>query len=150
MFAGLSDIHGALTPEGGLSVSKPTKVTWWNKGEKGRVGVTIMINPEGEIQTLDVTSVLDPTAELESVLADAVASFTSRDGVAGQQYLASAVVPIKGVTWVSCDGSKQGVALLEGSLTMSAQVSINLNHKYTRPGSVVTFSPSPKHESRPA
>ena len=72
VFAGLSDIHGALTPEDGVSVYKPTKVTWWNRGEKGRVGVTIMINPEGEIQTLDVTSVLPPTAELEAVLAAAV------------------------------------------------------------------------------
>ena len=68
----------------------------------------------------------------------------------GQQYLAPAVLPIKSVTWVSCDGATRGSALLEGALTMSARVSINLNNKYTRPGSVVTFSPSPKHESLPA
>ena len=148
VFAGLSDIHGALSPEDGVSVSKPTLVGWWNKGEKGRVGVTIMINPDGEIQTLTVTSVLQPSEELESVLADAVASFKS--GVAGQQYLAPAVLPIKSVTWVSCDGSTRGVALLEGDKTMSARVTINLDNKYNRPERVVTFSPSAKHESLPA
>ena len=39
-FTGLAAIHGQLTPEDGLTVTAPTRVSWWLRGAAGsRVGV---------------------------------------------------------------------------------------------------------------
>lgn len=44
--AGLAKIHGALTPEEELMVRTPTQVSWWLSGDRGRVGVSITLNPQ--------------------------------------------------------------------------------------------------------
>ena len=142
VFCGLETIHGKLTPEpDSISAFKPTKCTWYLKGEKGRVGVTLMINPESppKIQTLQITSVLQPTSALEEALAAAVTTFE-----AGVE-ISPLVLPVQRVHWVSCDGEKKGAALIEGARGIDARVSIDLGKE-----GVPLFSPVPRHETLPA
>ncbi|HET9345488.1 MAG TPA: serine hydrolase domain-containing protein [Candidatus Limnocylindrales bacterium] len=59
--------HGRLTAEEtpGQSYS-PANVEWWMKGERGRVRIEILLDPERppRVQMLDVTSVPEPTERL--------------------------------------------------------------------------------------
>ena len=40
---GLADSHGKLTPVEGVASPTPAKASWWLEGERGRVGVSIML-----------------------------------------------------------------------------------------------------------
>ena len=40
---GLADSHGKLTPVDGVASPTPAKASWWLEGERGRVGVSIML-----------------------------------------------------------------------------------------------------------
>ena len=43
-FTGLAAIHGRLSPEDGLTVTAPTKVSWWLRGAAGsRLGVRTLV-----------------------------------------------------------------------------------------------------------
>ncbi len=44
--AALPERHGALAPAGALQTRTPTQVRWWLTGERGQVGVEIMLTPE--------------------------------------------------------------------------------------------------------
>ena len=44
--AGLAAAHGRLRPSPGYTVSTPTKLGWWLEGDRGRVGVSVMLTPE--------------------------------------------------------------------------------------------------------
>jgi CubicO group peptidase (beta-lactamase class C family) len=137
-FAGLSDVHGGLTPEEGVSPYKPTKCSWYLSGDKGtRLGVTVMINPESppKIQTLELSTVLEPSDELKRALSDALPTFYDGE-------LAELVMPIQNTSWVSCDGKRTGSVLLEGARNLSARARIDLDED-----TAVAFTLISKHES---
>lgn len=137
-FAGLSDVHGALTPEAGISAYKPTKCSWYLSGDKGtRLGVTVMINPESppKIQTLELSTVLEPSDGLKAALSDALPTFYDGE-------LAELVLPIQSTSWVACDGVRTGSVLLEGARNLSARARIDLDKDNT-----VVFTLLSKHES---
>lgn len=109
--ASLATTHGVLTPEAGLTVLTPTQVGWWLSGERGRVGVEIMLTPEQppKIQKLDLTSVLPATPELEGAIAGAL------EAIKRGTDLSSIVLPISSASWVACDGENTGTILLVGA-----------------------------------
>ena len=62
LIAGLRERLGALLPEPGPpQVSSPAAVTWWMRGERGRLKVEIELTPQRPplIQTLELTAVPD-------------------------------------------------------------------------------------------
>jgi CubicO group peptidase (beta-lactamase class C family) len=111
LVASLATTHGALTPEAGLTVMTPTQVGWWLAGERGRVGVEIMLNPEQppKIQKIDLTSVLPATPELDGAIAGAL------EAIKRGTDLSSIVLPISSASWVACDGENTGTVLLVGA-----------------------------------
>ena len=140
-FAGLSDVHGRLTPEDSVSAFKPTKCSWYLSGEKGtRLGVTVMVNPElpPKIQTLQLNTVLAPTDDLKSALSDALPTLYGGE-------LGELVLPIQSASWVACDGARTGAVILKGARHLSVRASIDLDRD-----DIVTFTLVAKHESLPA
>ena len=109
--AGLAASHGALTPVAGLTVMTPTQVAWWLSGERGRVGVELMLNPERppKLQKLGLVSVLPASPDLERAVRDA------REAIERGTDLSSLLVPIRSANWVACDGERTGAVLLEGA-----------------------------------
>jgi len=110
--AELRKLHGALTPEAdSLKMTAPMSVSWSLFGERGRVGVAVMLSPEHppKVQKLDFASVLPATAELEAFVDSALSSIEQ-----GSE-LSSALLPIKRTFWVQCDGSRSGTVLVEGA-----------------------------------
>jgi len=111
LVADLPARHGALTP-GDVTALTPTQVTWWLAGERGRVGVEIMLTPEDppRLQKLAIESVHPANDELDSAVAGVLEAL--RRGTD----LTPLVVPIRHASWVACDGARTGAVLLEGTL----------------------------------
>ena len=111
LIAELPARHGTLTP-GEVTALTPTQVTWWLEGERGRVGVEIMLTPEvpPRLQKLAIESVHPANEELDSAVAGVLEAL--RRGTD----LTPLVVPIRRATWVACDGARTGAVLLEGAL----------------------------------
>jgi CubicO group peptidase (beta-lactamase class C family) len=107
----LPERHGALTP-GSVTALTPTQATWWLEGERGRVGVEIMLTPEhpSRIQKLTIESVQPATDELEGAVAGAL------EAIRRGTDLSPVLMPIQRATWVACDGERTASVLLEGSL----------------------------------
>jgi len=68
---GLRSIHGPLRPDPDeATVSRsPFNLEWWLRGERGRVKLEILLDPElpPRVQALTVTSVPEPPAELTRI-----------------------------------------------------------------------------------
>lgn len=82
----LRAVHGPLRPddeEPALSRS-PFQLEWWLRGERGRVQVEILLDPElpPRVQTLNLTSVPEPPRELVAAAERIVAALDCRDGEA--------------------------------------------------------------------
>ena len=109
--AALADAHGGLTPADGFRTMTPTQAAWWLEGERGRVGVELMIDPEHptRIQQLAVESVLPSSPELEQARAAALA------GLDADADLGPALLPLRATSWVACDGARTGAVLVEGA-----------------------------------
>ena len=131
LVASLAATHGALTPEADLTVMTPTQVAWWMTGEQGRVGVEIMLNPAQppKIQKLDLTSVLPATPELEGAVAGVL------EAVKRGTDLSPVLLPIRGASWVACDGQRTGTVLVVGAYT-TVRILIDLDAEQ-----VATFKP---------
>ena len=112
LVADLPARHGALTP-GAVTALTPTQVTWWLEGERGRVGVEIMLTPEQPpcLQKLAIESVHPTTHELERAVTDALESIDLGTD------LSTVLLPIRATSWVACDGVRTAAILLEGALT---------------------------------
>ncbi len=108
--AALPERHGALAPAGALQTRTPTQVRWWLAGERGRVGVEIMLTPEQppRLQLLTIESVLPAPAELDDAVTRALAQLEHGSD------LAPLVWPIRSTAWVACDGHRTGAVLIEG------------------------------------
>jgi CubicO group peptidase (beta-lactamase class C family) len=102
--------HGTLTP-GDVAALTPTQVTWWLEGERGRVGVEIMLTPEvpPRLQKLAIESVHPTNEELDGAVAGVLEAL--RRGTDHTPL----VVPIRRASWVACDGARTGAVLLEGA-----------------------------------
>ena len=102
--------HGALSP-GAVTALTPTQATWWLEGERGRVGVEIMLTPEHppRLQKLAIESVLPANAELEGAVAGAL------EAIRRGTDLSPLLLPIRGATWVACDGDRTAAVLLTGT-----------------------------------
>jgi CubicO group peptidase (beta-lactamase class C family) len=81
--AALEATHGRLTPDpdsidGGDS---PLHLLWWLNGERGRVKVEVRLSPEHppRVQTMEVTSVPEPSSELAAAAAAVVGAVNSAD-----------------------------------------------------------------------
>jgi CubicO group peptidase (beta-lactamase class C family) len=76
--------HGTLTPDPDAppESQSPFDVTWWMRGERGRLKVEIQLSPEKEplVQTLNLTSVPEPTPELKAAAEQVVAALAGSDG----------------------------------------------------------------------
>lgn len=103
--------HGALTP-GDVTALTPTQATWWLEGERGRVGVEVMLTPEQppRLQKLAIESVHPANEELDSAVAGVLEALRRGTDVT------PLVLPIRRATWVACDGTLTGAVLLEGAL----------------------------------
>jgi CubicO group peptidase (beta-lactamase class C family) len=70
--------HGALRPDPVMPSEShtPLHLAWWLAGERGRVKVEILLSPElpARVQSLTITSVPEPTAELRRAAAAIVAA----------------------------------------------------------------------------
>ena len=111
LVASLAGTHGALTPEADLTVMTPTQVAWWLDGERGRIGVEIMLTPEQppRLQKLAIESVHPATDELEGAVAGAL------EAIRRGTDLSPVLVPIRSASWVACDGERTASVLLEGA-----------------------------------
>ena len=80
----IRETHGSLRPDADAppESQSPFDVTWWMRGERGRVKVEIQLSPEKEplVQTLNLTSVPEPTPELKAAAEQIVAALAGRDG----------------------------------------------------------------------
>jgi hypothetical protein len=69
--------HGALTPDEADTVTTwgPGHVEWWLRGERGRVRVEMILDPESppRVQWLEVASVSEPSPRLAGIAAGIVA-----------------------------------------------------------------------------
>ena len=107
----LPERHGALTP-GDVTALTPTQAMWWLDGERGRIGVEIMLTPEQppRLQKLAIESVHPATDELEGAVAGAL------EAIRRGTDLSPVLVPIRSASWVACDGERTASVLLEGAL----------------------------------
>ncbi|MFL5675349.1 MAG: serine hydrolase domain-containing protein [Chloroflexota bacterium] len=73
----LRSVHGALRPDTTEPVESdsPAALAWWLRGERGRVRVEILLDPEvpPRVQALSVRSVPDPPESLAAIAARMVA-----------------------------------------------------------------------------
>jgi len=80
----IRETHGSLRPDADAppESQSPFDVTWWMRGERGRVKVEIQLSPEKEplVQTLNLTSVPEPTPELKAAAEQIVAALAGSDG----------------------------------------------------------------------
>jgi CubicO group peptidase (beta-lactamase class C family) len=64
----LREIHGSLTTDASepTTADAPSRLSWWMRGERGRVQVEIFLDPEDppRVQWLSLTSVHEPPTEL--------------------------------------------------------------------------------------
>ena len=119
--ARLSEQHGVLTPDGQLRAITPTQIAWWLKGERGRVGIEIMLNPEQppRIQKLVITSVGEPNCRLQAAADAAVTELSEHD-------LAPLLTPVHSTAWVDGDGITEGTLFVEGPHA-TARIRIHLD-----------------------
>jgi CubicO group peptidase (beta-lactamase class C family) len=80
----IREVHGSLRPDPDAPAESqsPFDVTWWMRGELGRVKVEIQLTPEKRplVQTLNLTSVPDPAPELQRAAEQIVAALAASDG----------------------------------------------------------------------
>jgi len=80
----IRETHGSLRPDPDAppESQSPFDITWWMRGERGRVKVEIQLSPEKEplVQTLNLTSVPEPTPELQRAAEQIVAALAGSDG----------------------------------------------------------------------
>jgi CubicO group peptidase (beta-lactamase class C family) len=80
----IRETHGPLRPDADAppESQSPFEITWWMRGERGRVKVEIQLSPEKAplVQTLNLTSVPEPTAELQRAAEQIVAALAGSDG----------------------------------------------------------------------
>jgi CubicO group peptidase (beta-lactamase class C family) len=84
LMEGIREVHGVLRPdpdEPPESLS-PFDLTWWMRGERGRVKVEIQLSPEARplVQALTLTSVPEPSQLLRSAAERVVAALQAIDG----------------------------------------------------------------------
>ena len=128
--------HGALTP-GDVTALTPTQATWWLEGERGRVGVEVMLTPERppRLQKLAIESVHPASDELEGAVAGALEAL--RRGTD----LSPLLLPIRSANWVACDGDRTAAVLLTGAHA-DVRLVIDLDAD-----PVVTFAPEERFPS---
>ncbi len=128
--------HGALTP-GDVTALTPTQATWWLEGERGRVGVEVMLTPERppRLQKLAIESVHPASDELEGAVAGALEAL--RRGTD----LSPLLLPIRSANWVACDGDRTAAVLLMGA-HVDVRLVIDLDAD-----AVVTFAPEERFPS---
>jgi CubicO group peptidase (beta-lactamase class C family) len=72
-FERLREVHGPLAADEQTPIESysPANLAWWMAGERGRVRVEILLDPERPplVQSLDISSVPDPPRELAAVAA---------------------------------------------------------------------------------
>ena len=77
----LRGVHGRLEtdPTEPVTCLSPLDISWWMRGERGRLQVGILLSPEPRprIQDLTFTSVPEPSAELRGAAAGIVAAISS-------------------------------------------------------------------------
>lgn len=80
----LHEVHGRLLPDAAEpAISRsPLQLEWWLAGERGRVQVEILLDPQlpPRVQSLNLTSVPEPPAELVRAAERIVAALDCRDG----------------------------------------------------------------------
>jgi CubicO group peptidase (beta-lactamase class C family) len=128
--------HGSLTP-GDVTALTPTQATWWLDGERGRVGVEVMLTPEQppRLQKLAIESVHPATDELEGAVAGAL------EAIRRGTDLTPLLLPIRSASWVACDGERTAAVLLEGAL-VDVRLLIDLDAD-----PVATFEPEERFPS---
>jgi serine-type D-Ala-D-Ala carboxypeptidase/endopeptidase len=76
----LRSVHGALRPDPGEEPSSdaPSHLGWWMRGERGRVFIDILLDPQvpPRVQSIDLTSVPEPPEPL-AVIASRLAALCS-------------------------------------------------------------------------
>ena len=109
--AALAGAHGRLTPEPGVTVRTATQVSWWLAGQRGRVGISITLTPHAQpqVQVLNITSVMQPSALLEDAASASLVEVRS-----GTNEFSSLLLPIRRTSWVECDSDRRGTLLIEG------------------------------------
>ena len=82
----LHETHGALRPDPDEppESQSPFDLVWWMRGDRGRVKIEIQLSPEKHplVQTLNLTSVPEPSPELVVAAEKVVGALQSRDGAA--------------------------------------------------------------------
>ena len=80
-----------------------------------------MLNPElpPKIQTLEINTVLAPNADLKAAETAALTNIQPPEWV-------PALLPIRRVSWVACDGKRKGTLKVEGA-RLDCHVSIDLD-----------------------
>jgi CubicO group peptidase (beta-lactamase class C family) len=80
----IRDVHGVLRPDPDEAPESqsPFDLTWWMRGDRGRVKVEIQLSPEARplVQTLTLTSVPDPSQVLRGAAERIVAALQPSDG----------------------------------------------------------------------
>ena len=111
--------------------------TWWLEGERGRIGVEVMLTPElpPRLQKLAIESVHPASDELEGAVAGALEAL--RRGTD----LSPLLLPIRSASWVACDGDRTAAVLLTGA-HVDVRLVINLDAD-----PVVTFAPEERFPS---
>jgi hypothetical protein len=93
----IRETHGTLRPDADAppESQSPFDVTWWMRGERGRVKVEIQLSPEKVplVQTLNLTSVPEPTQELQRAAEQVVAALARSDGASPRWPASLAVGP---------------------------------------------------------
>jgi hypothetical protein len=93
----IRETHGSLAPDPDSppESQSPFDVTWWMRGERGRVKVEIQLSPEKAplVQTLNLTSVPEPTPELKAAAEQIVAALAGSDRVSPRWPKSLAVGP---------------------------------------------------------
>ena len=93
----IRETHGSLRPDPDAppESQSPFDVTWWMRGERGRVKVEVQLSPEKQplVQTLNLTSVPEPTPELQGAAEQIVAAIAGGDGGSPQWPKGLAVGP---------------------------------------------------------
>ncbi|HET7026536.1 MAG TPA: hypothetical protein VFI28_02470, partial [Candidatus Limnocylindrales bacterium] len=82
----IRSVHGHLTPDDAEPATSrsPFQLEWWLRGERGRVQVELLLDPElpPRVQLLNFTSVPEPPPELRLAAERIVAALDCRDGEA--------------------------------------------------------------------
>ena len=79
----LREVHGSLRPDPDVPATSlsPAHLSWWLRGDRGRVEVEILLNPERppRVQTLTITSVPQPPDALAAIVESVVTALNGPD-----------------------------------------------------------------------